>query len=242
MKTEESPMTRPQVAQDIWKDALTKLTNALTSWRHIALAMTAINAALVIALIWQTQHIKIVPFIDKIDTQERVLWSGPAGSYTPDDLWTGVAVQRWLIMMRARPGNLQKPANLAVLNAHWEEAYNLTDFEASRAAAQYISEENPLKTKQPIEVRIIPETIQRYPHRPEDPPRVRVWHLEWSEDWILGSQTKRLKFSGDFWTELRPDIRKGQTEMVTQKEVDRKKPGLYIIKYSWAPLLTGGAS
>jgi type IV secretory pathway TrbF-like protein len=242
MKPEESIATRQKTAQDLWSDALTKLTNALTSWRVMALGLMGINGMLVLALIWQFQTVRIVPFIDVVDPQNRLLWSGPAGSYTPDDLWVGNALQEWLTDIRSRPGQLQKPGNLAVLNARWQKAYALTDRDAAKQLAHYIEEENPLRVKEPIEVSLTVEAISRYPHRAEDGPTIRVFHLEWTEDWTLRGQTKRLRFTGDFWAELRPDARKGQTEAMTQKGVDRGKPGLYIIKFRWDQKLTGAAS
>jgi type IV secretory pathway TrbF-like protein len=150
------------------------------------------------------------------------------------------ALQRWIVDVRSRPGHVQKPGNLAILNEHWQGAYTLTDGEARRALALYMDAENPLKHKAEVEVSVTIESLSRYPIRPEDDPKVRVYHLEWSEDWkISGVLHKQPRFTGDFWTELRPDARKGQTELMTQKGVDRGKPGLYIMKFRWDQKLGG---
>lgn len=233
-------LMRQSHAAALFKDTLTKLTEAIISWRVMALGLLVLDGVFTVWFMVQSNQVKVVPFIAVVDPQNRVLWSGPAGSYRPDDLWVAEALVKWTMDVRSRPGQLQKPGNLAILNQHWQQAYALTDGEASRALAAYMAEENPLKHQADIEVSVTIEYLSPYPLNAEDPPKLRTYHLEWSEDWkIRGVLQKQPRFSGDFWTEFRPDERKGQTEMMTQRGVDRGNPGLYITKFRWDQKLDG---
>lgn len=136
-KTPE-PETPYQRAAQVWDDRIGSARVQARNWRYMAFGSLVLSAGFAAALIWQSTHGSIVPWVVQVDKLGQAQAVAPAtADYTPSDPQIAWYLARFIEEVRSIP------ADAIIVRENWLRAYDFTTDRGAAALNDYARANDP---------------------------------------------------------------------------------------------------
>lgn len=132
------PVTPYQRAAQAWDDRIGSARAQARNWRVMALGGLLLSAGLSSALVWQSVHSRVVPYVVEVDHLGEPRAVGPAeAGYRPTDPQTAWHLARFITDVRSIS------LDPVLMRRNWLSAYDFATGRGARFLDQYARSENP---------------------------------------------------------------------------------------------------
>jgi type IV secretory pathway TrbF-like protein len=132
------PETPYQRAAQVWDERIGSARVQAKNWRLMAFSSLLLSCGLAAALVWQSTHGSIVPWVVQIDRLGEARAIAPAtADYTPSDPQIAWYLARFIKDVRAAP------ADPVVVRQNWLQAYDFTTTAGAAALNDYARANDP---------------------------------------------------------------------------------------------------
>src|SRR6185437_7909833 len=145
------PETPYQRAAQVWDDRIGSARVQARNWRYMAFGSLFLSAGFAAALVWQSAHGTVVPWVVQTDRLGQAQAIAPAvADYQPTDPQIAFHLARFIDEVRSIP------ADPVVLRQDWLDAYNYVTDKGALALNDYARTNDPFskvgKTQVSVEV------------------------------------------------------------------------------------------
>lgn len=132
------PETPYQRAQQAWDDRIGSARVQARNWRYMAFASTALSATFAAALVWQSLHGTVVPWVVEVDHLGEAQAVAPANAtYRPTDPQIAYQLSEFITNVRSIP------ADPVVVRQNWLKAYDFATDKGAQALNGYAQASDP---------------------------------------------------------------------------------------------------
>ncbi len=133
-----APETPYQRARQAWDDRIGSARVQARNWRYMAFGSTLLTAGFASALIWQSLHGTVVPWVVEVDRLGQPVAVAPAAAtYKPSDAQVAYQLAEFITNVRAIP------ADPIVVRQNWLKAYDFTTAKGAQALNGYAQANDP---------------------------------------------------------------------------------------------------
>ncbi len=207
------PETPYQRAGQLWDERIGSARVQARNWRMMALGGLALSAGLSVALVWQGQQSRIVPYVVEVDRLGEARAVAPAqAGYRPTDPQVAWHLGRFIAAVRGRS------LDPVLMRRQWLEAFDFATGQAALFLGAYAREARPFdKIGEPV-VSVEVTSVVRASER--------SFQVKWIEQsYERGSLINRSRWTAILGIRLKPPA---------SVETLRKNPlGLYVDAIDW---------
>lgn len=136
-KTPE-PETPYQKAAQVWDERIGSARVQARNWRYMAFGSLILSAGFASALVWQSAHGTVVPWVVQVDALGEAQTVAPANAdYRPTDPQIAFHLGRFIEQVRAIP------ADAIIVRQNWLRAYEFTTDRGAAALNDYARANDP---------------------------------------------------------------------------------------------------
>jgi type IV secretory pathway TrbF-like protein len=132
------PETPYQRAAQVWDDRIGSARVQARNWRYMAFGSLFLSAGFAAALVWETAHGTVVPWVVQVDRLGQAQAIAPAvADYAPADPQIAFYLARFIEEVRS------VPADPIIVRQDWLRAYEFTTTSGALALNEYARANDP---------------------------------------------------------------------------------------------------
>lgn len=208
------PKTPYQRAQQAWDDRIGSARVQARNWRYMAFGSLLLSTGLATALVWQSTHGSIVPWVVEVDHLGGTQAIAPAkANYRPTDPQIAFQLAEFISNVRAIP------ADPVIVRQNWLKAYDFTTDKGAQALNGYAQANDPFGKIGQVQVAVEILSV------------IRASNDSFRITWVERSYTAGQLVATERWSAIVSVV----VDPPRDPERLRKNPlGIYITAINWS--------